>query len=401
MKTEDIAGADDQFASRIAFLIAGYLRQSLTAAEHDELDAWLTSDPQNQLLFEELTSPQFLSSGLQAISDQELANRLALAKKQLGILPAARPPIRRPVLLALAACVVVLAGFFLYEKWGPAKSDRSNPVPVATSETIAPGRNVAVLTLSDGQQIQLDDEAGTAPGLQDTSIHRSTPGELRYSQNPGTGMHTLATPVGGSYALQLADGSRIWLNASSSVRYSSGFSGRNREVELSGEAYFEVAHQTDAAGNAIPFTVRSGALKVEVLGTRFDINAYGDGGVLKTSLLEGSVRSGSVVLHPGEQLRTFTNGGPSKLMQHQPLENEVSWKDRMFRFRDAGIVDIMQRLQRWYNVQVRYDGKINAHFNLDVSREEPLQKVLDLLSATKFVTFSLAGRLVTVHAASP
>ena len=214
-------------------------------------------------------------------------------------------------------------------------------------------------------------------------------------------IHTLATPAGATYALQLADGSRIWLNASSSVCYSSGFGGRSREVELSGEAYFEVARQTDATGNAIPSTVRSGSLKVEVLGTRFNVNAYGDGGVLKTSLLEGTVRSGAVVLHTGEQLWTFTNGDPSRLLQHQPLENEVSWKDQMFRFHDAGIVEIMQRLQRWYNVQVRYDGKIDAHFNLDVSRDEPLENVLDLLSATKFVTFSLAGRLVTVHAASP
>ncbi len=395
MKTEDIAGTDDQYASRIAYLVAGYLRQSLTTAEHDELDAWLTSSEQNQLLFEELTSPHFLSSGLQQISDEELLHRLAIAKKKAGIRTNTTQGKR--YMYALAACVAMLMMFFIYQKFSTTASHTDDKVPLAIKETITPGLNFAVLTLPDGQQLELPDTPTRQQLAGQTNLLPGKEGGIVYTADASTELHTLTTPVGCTYRVRLADGSTIWLNASSSLRYRTGFDGQPREVTLSGEAYFEVAHQSTAGGNAVPFVVRSGTFSVEVLGTRFDVNTYGDDGILKTSLLEGSVRAENIILHPGQQLLTSTSGKAPQLLDHQSLENEVSWKDGLFNFKNATIVEIMQRLQRWYNVQVRYEDKTDAHFNLSVSRSESLQTILDLLAATKNVSFSISGRTVTVR----
>ena len=228
-------------------------------------------------------------------------------------------------------------------------------------------------------------------------------GELVYDgkKNPGNDLqyNTLTTPRGKQFQLVLADGTKVWLNAMSSIRYPAFFSKTERKVEISGEVYFEVAHLTQKVNKSekkVPFIVQVNTLagdggEIEVLGTHFNINAYNDETAVKTTLIEGRVKvkkgKEEAVLQPGYQSQVV-NGDPIKVTKDVNVDAEIAWKKGFFTFDRAGVKTVMNQIARWYDIDVEYeDGKIpNELFGGDIQRNARLSSVLKVLekSGVKF-----------------
>jgi transmembrane sensor len=317
-------------------------------------------------------------------------------------------PVRRRMVRWAAAAVLLvgLAGVWLLVVRRGSREIAS--VSQRYRNDVGPGRNAAVLTLAGGRTILLDDSAPRTIGRQGNAVVLNDSGQLVYqvasprgSAGAGSGAsaagseifyNTLTTQKGNQYHLTLPDGTRVWLNAVSSITYPSVFAGKDRRVIITGEAYFEVMKNQRQ-----PFVVQQGAMSVQVLGTSFDVNGYGDEAVLKTTLVEGKVRveMGAVasVLEPGEQAVI----GSSISIDHNPdIEAVLAWKNGGFAFKDADIESIMRQVERWYDVKVDYEAKISKHFVADIPRNVPLSKLLKLLEATDQVHFKIDGKKVIV-----
>lgn len=306
------------------------------------------------------------------------------------------------VLYSLSAAAAILIFISLGIMFYPRK-DKQEQVQVVKArfdQDVAPGGNKAFLTLANGTKLSLTDatdgELAKEAGI---SIVKTEDGQLVYNvSNTGNEgntaplFNTIETPRGGQYQINLPDGSRIWLNASSSLRYPVVFRGNERKVELSGEAYFEIAEN-----KASPFRVVSNNQVVEVLGTHFNINSYPEEGPVKTTLLEGSVkiRSGnnSAMLRPGQQSQV----GNSINVTQADIYETVAWKNGKTQFSNADIKTIMRMLSRWYDVEVEYQGEmIGTGFGGSVSRSKNISEILKLLELTGDVHFKIEGRRVTV-----
>lgn len=287
----------------------------------------------------------------------------------------------------------------------PETPEKNIDLPV--QKDIEPGDDKAILTLGDGSKIILDDaQNGILANQGGNSILKAAEGELIYSfteetiSKPADKVteqiiyNTIETPKGGKFQVRLPDGSKVWLNAASSLRFPTNFSGSKRQVELNGEAYFEVAHDESKV-----FEVNTSTQIVQVLGTHFNINAYADEPSVNTTLLEGSVRVSDVrtnlsqLLKPGEQ---------SQLTEHIEVINvknkaeAVAWKEGYFQFNEADIETVMRQIERWYDVKVKYEGEIPLYrFGGEIERSLSLLQVLKILEKTK-VHFRLEGREVIV-----
>jgi len=270
---------------------------------------------------------------------------------------------------------------------------------------IKPGGDKAVLTLSDGSKIILEDaKNGLLANQAGVSIQKTAEGELLYSfakneRNipeiiPSDVIYNkIETPYGGKYQINLPDGSKVWLNSASTLRFPAFFSGNTREVELNGEAYFDVARNPD-----MPFKVITKDQIVEVLGTRFNINSYSDEESFKTTLIEGSVKiiykDRVVLLSPGQQFQPSLKS--SKVIEAN-TEEVTAWKDGYFLFKDEDIQSIMRKISRWYNVEVSYSGEIpDVGFGGNISRSKGIDEVLNVLQLTDAVHFKVEGRRITV-----
>ncbi|HSU26797.1 MAG TPA: FecR domain-containing protein [Chitinophagaceae bacterium] len=389
---------NEEQAQRTAWLIAGYIRQTLTEKEHDELDDWVTASDANQRLFEELVNPKFIEKGLAEMAGTDSQAALDKIKLRLHFKPE-RPIKKKLITYGIAASLVILVGLFFLFILMDKKADPGKPG--LTENTIQPGGNYAVLKLANGQTINLYDAKN---GLIDSSggseVLKTADGQLSYEKEgkAGNEIHTLTTPAGGQYNILLADGSRVWLNASSSLTYPVTFSGKTREVTLTGEGYFEIANvsQHTAAGEEkIPFIVDVRGRRVEVLGTHFDINAYEDETTINTTLLEGKVRIGDEELSPGEQAQLDPNGKIT-ILQNINTAEAVAWKNGQFQFKDALIEPIMRQVKRWYDAEVVYEGKVDFHFNATIYRKEPVEKLLHILEETNRVHFKIDGKKIIV-----
>jgi ferric-dicitrate binding protein FerR (iron transport regulator) len=322
-------------------------------------------------------------------------------------------PVRRRM-VRWAAAAVLLAGmagvWLLFVRKTP---QELAPMSQRYRNDVGPGRNAAVLTLAGGKTIVLDDNAPQVIGQQGNAVVLNDSGQLVY-QVPGGQVssaaaseifyNTLTTQKGNQYHLTLPDGTKVWLNAASSITYPTAFAGKERRVTISGEAYFEVMKNQQQ-----PFVVQQGDMSVQVLGTSFDVNGYGDEAVLKTTLVEGKVRVGKTgapgvagatgiasVLEPGEQA-IIPNGSEAISIDHNPdIEAVLAWKNGGFAFKDADIEMIMRQMERWYNVQVVYEAKITKHFVAEIPRNVPLSQLLKLLEATDQVHFRIDGKKVIV-----
>jgi ferric-dicitrate binding protein FerR (iron transport regulator) len=202
--------------------------------------------------------------------------------------------------------------------------------------------------------------------------------------------HTLNVPKGSKpMEVQLADGSQVWLNAASSITFPTRFSGDDRRVSITGEAYFEVSKD---AGKK--FLVSTNATTTEVLGTHFNINAYGNEPSVKITLLEGSVRVNGSIIQPGQQ--ALSAKGSVTVVDDINIEQVMAWKNGMFEFNETDIQTIMRQIERWYDVEVVFDGTITQHFNGTIPRQVNASKVLGMLEKTGGVRFSIEGKKVLV-----
>lgn len=307
---------------------------------------------------------------------------------------------RRWLRFAAAAVLIGLictGGFFLLISRSHRESDLPPGNPISQQD-IAPGGNKAILTLAGGSNIILDSAAnGTLVRQGNVDIVKLSNGQLAYKskgENDATALYnTLSTPRGGQYRLTLPDGSRVWLNAASSIRYPTAFSGKERRVELTGEAYFEIAKNA-----AMPFAVSKGGVAITVLGTNFNVNAYPDEATMKVTLLEGSVRvtqgGAADLLQAGQQARI---GKDIQVTGKVDVDEVMAWKNGKFIFGDrTDIATIMRQVARWYDVEVEYQGTVTQHFWGTISRDVNVSRIFRMLEATGGVHFKIGGKKVTV-----
>jgi transmembrane sensor len=313
---------------------------------------------------------------------------------------------------AAAAMVIltfVAGAYWLFRGDTPEAFVQNDPQP---KKDILPGGNKALLTLADGSTIELDEAKNGTLGRQgNTRVVKLANGQLAYEVAGNTPVaatlyNTITTPRGGMFHVTLPDGSRVWLNAASSLHYPTSFNGSAREVTLTGEAYFEVEKNT-----AMPFRVMVNNMQVEVLGTHFNVNAYTDEASIKTTLLEGSVKVGSrqlaagnatqqsAILKPGQQAVIFQGSKKSPQIQVQAVEVDavVAWKNGIIQFEGSEIHAAMRMIARWYDVEVEYRGNIpSAHFRGLIPSNVPVSQVLDMMELTGEVHFEISGRKIIV-----
>ena len=255
--------------------------------------------------------------------------------------------------VAAAVLILVVGGWWWTSRGVHSAGMGGRLVGGGIGKDIVPGRSGAILTLAGGQKIVLDSSIRGMVGLEGNSAVFNADGELSYKilqgKPPAVEYNTLTTDRGNVYQLALPDGTRVWLNAASSITYPTVFSGDERKVRVTGEAYFEVVHR-----DRMPFRVSVGNQEIEDLGTHFDVNDYGDDSILKATLLEGSVMIGKVVLSPGQQAR-IDGGGRISVWKDADVEQAVAWKNGLFQFDHADLKTVMAEIGRWYDVDVRYE----------------------------------------------
>lgn len=298
-------------------------------------------------------------------------------------------------IVAAAAVVLIVLGvyFFHYDNGTTIKNNQF------IVHDIAPGKSGATLTLASGKKIRLSDAAiGRLAEESGISISKTPEGQIVYEPGQNTaatdGKNTLTTAKGETYILILPDKSRVWMNAASSLTYSTTLLEDGvRKVKLEGEAYFEVAKDKEH-----PFVVESKGQQVEVLGTHFNVNAYGDESVIKTTLLEGRVRifnqQMGKILVPGFEA---VNTGEGITLNKVDTELAVAWKNNNFVFANARIETVMKMVERWYNVKIVYQGAMpEDQFIGVVSRFDNISKVLSILESTGLVHFKIKDRTIYV-----
>jgi transmembrane sensor len=368
---------------RITQLINYFLNDTIQEIEKEELARLVEQSDRTQLslMLEKAWNETDVEQKI--FNDEESS---VMLKKILGIQHAA-PVIpfykKRWVSMVAAACLILLIGgaiFFNSQPWRSNKKEDAN----ATATIIMPGGNKALLTLADGTTIVLDSAAnGTLTQQGNVDIRKLEDGKLTYHTNDASFSeilyNTVSTPRGGQYQLTLADGSKVWLNAASSLRFPAAFAGSERRVEITGEVYFEIAKDISK-----PFRVSiAGKSEVEVLGTYFNINAYNDEPAIKTTLLEGSVKVSAIadgqtlVLKPGQQ--AILDDQLRKVDQVD-TDEIIAWKTGWFYFDHQELPAILRQVSRWYNVGWRYEGPISKKsFSGIVSRENDISDVLKIM----------------------
>lgn len=300
------------------------------------------------------------------------------------------------VAAAVAAIFLVALGVTWYSRIN--KADHKENTALLTNHII-PGKNAAVLKLADGKMITLDSAKKGLLAIENgINVSKNGDGQLIYSNDRTMARRELfnevETPRGGQYAVKLADGSMVYLNAASRLRFPVVFTGKKRVVFLDeGEAYFEVSHDADKA-----FEVVSKTQVIQVLGTHFNVKNYRDDEAVLTTLLQGSVqiKSGArkEMLRPGQQ--SVNEGGMLKV-QSVNAENAVAWQRGLFRFKDENIYSVMRTLSRWYDVEVKFEDPISGEkFSGQLSKYKNIGLVLQMLERTKVVHFKIEGRRVIV-----
>ncbi len=299
----------------------------------------------------------------------------------------------KPLSMVAAAIVFITLSIGIYFNYTATK-EHHIVINDSLANDIAPGGNKALLTLADGSTISLDDtKNGELVEQEGMKITKTADGLVTYSVASGNKgrsdipqFNTISTPKGGQYQVILPDGTNVWLNAASSLKYPTAFTSKERRVELNGEAYFEVNSQRSSIGNKIPFYVETSTQTVEVLGTHFNINAYADESSTKTTLVEGAVRVSaevkgkvaSILLKSGEQASINKSHASVSVVD---INNFIAWKNGLFQFQDSDIEAVMRELSRWYNVDVEFEGEVpNIKLWGKVYRNVNASEALEILS---------------------
>ncbi len=378
-------------AERIAYLIAGYINKKLSSAEHDELDDWVNERDDNMKLFEELTDEKNIEDNLKWM--EEINTKTAYEKlKAEGKFEKPSKSTTSWLWMAAASVLVIVTGYFLYNSAYKKAGNNIGLTKNGNNNEMQENSNTVLLTLEDGTSIDLSNtkngliEAGNATKENDSVLNYS---EAAVVQN-----HLLRTPPGKMFQLKLPDGTNVWLNASSSLKYPTMFTGNERIVRIEGEGYFEVAKNARQ-----PFkVVMDDSSMVTVLGTHFNVNAY-EKDNKEVTLVEGIVSVSkaqkNVQLRPGTQITILSAGLGN--VNRADIGGVTAWKSGLFVFKDAGIKDIMTQLEQWYGIKAVYKGNISHQFNATFSRNESLGQILKLLELNGNVHFKTQNNIVYVQ----
>lgn len=377
-------------SSELKALLDKYLTNSISEVEQQQLFQ-LLGDPAMQEYLEAIMDEQF--SNWETAEDARRRDRIF---KNIRIsIHKQKPakiiqPYRWTKVLVAASIVlaIVLGGYFMLL---PGKKPGTGPI-VSTEDIKAPDKNRAAIRLADGRVIYLDSaNNGTLVMQNNVQVIKTADGKIAYNGTSGELVYnTLVNPKGSRVIdMQLSDGSHVWLNTGSSITYPVAFTGKERKVTITGEAYFEVAHD---AGK--PFYVSTGDISVQVLGTHFNVNAYNDEPDIRVTLLEGSVRVSMTngewsMLKPGQQAVVAQGSGLTT--QHPDLDEVMAWKNGRFEFGGHTIEPIMRQVAKWYDVEIEYQGaRPTDNFMGGTSRYENMSELLKILEQTQAVRFKMA-----------
>lgn len=405
------ASLNDPFV--IASLISRSQQGLLTAGEQAELDAWIAASDGNRQLWMELNDPDAQQQNVRAMAQFDEAGAL---ERFLSGKPASTNVYRMrfPHKWKWAAAVMVLAlgvsSYFVFIHKEKSITRMSWNTP---RYDVAPGKNGAILTLSDGSQVVLDSMGDGKIATQNGTEVLLNNNELVYDATAATGeaaRNTISTPKGRQYHVTLPDGTEVWLNAASSIEYPVAFKGEERRVKISGEVYFDVTNRSWQ-----PFIVETEQMKVEVLGTSFNINAYTNEQTIQTTLLTGAVKVTPVSNEPSGTATAKIRHkvlvpGQTAVLSKPHAQTEASltvtesidpgkitaWKNGLFNFDGMDLFSVMRQLERWYNIEVRYVGSPeNVLFKGKMHRNTNLSDVLKVLK-TMDVDFELKGNVLFV-----
>lgn len=394
-------------------LIYKYLREELPPEEELRLQNWIAESGEHKIFYERATNKKLLLENARSKADN--LKNIDLDKEWQRLKEMERKQSATKIIafkwrryaIAASLLVVTVTGAYMW-----LKTDKQPPEIVSENKPniidVLPNTTNAVLTTDDGTTIVLDStQTGTLIDLGNVQVTRMEDGRIVYNaavkQGAAEGMYnTITAPMGSDVVfVTLSDGSKVWMNAASSIRYPIVFTGNKREVSISGEAYFEIAHNASK-----PFYVSKGAMQVQVVGTHFNVNSYEDDGAIKITLLEGSVKvtnkDKSVFIKPGEQAiaKTITNEQTPLSINRSPnMEEVMAWKNGRFVFKNTKLEIIMAQIERWYNVEVIYEGDIKQQgitLTGKISRYSKASELLDLLGETEWLQFTIEGKKIIV-----
>jgi transmembrane sensor len=382
----------DEQSQHINYLWQQFAAKKSTPAELDELLTHLDSE----------ASVAFLESYFAQAVTGEIPDKGYLLERAAAI---TRVPARIRRMSrrwwAAAAVLIIGLGTTLYITQSTKPKINIAQLP----SDVLPGGNKATLTLSGGRKIILDSASNGSLALQgNANIIKRANGQIEYSLNdngtPTTevAFNTMTTPRGGQYQLRLPDGTDVWLNSASSITYPTAFNSNTREVTITGEAYFEVVKNESK-----PFHVKVNGADIKVLGTHFNVNAYGDEATIQTTLLEGSVKVSaagflrSTVIKPGQQA-LLTVDGQLSTNNDVDLEQVMAWKNSQFIFDREYLPAIMRQLSRWYDVDVKYAGGVltDTRFSGIISRQRNISAVLEMLKGTGNIHFKIENKTIII-----
>jgi transmembrane sensor len=396
-------GESNKGNTRIAELVFKYLVKQLSDEEKVELDKWKLSSEENRAVFNDMVQRAQLKLKLQdynTVHSEDIWNRIS-RDISISLAPVSIKKNRYWYTVAAAMVPIIAICGWLYLKPGTT----SNSTPTLSSTEILPGSNKGILTLANGSTIILDNvKDGSLADQGNTSVAKHG-GQIVYQVDGAhmgneIGYNTISTPRGGQYQISLADGSRVFLNAASSLRFPVAFNGAERKVIVTGEAYFEIAKDPSK-----PFIVvidkADNKTEVEVLGTHFNVNGYLNEPSIQTTLLEGKVKvrnsasSNTKILSPGQQAQVLSSG-TIHLKQVDTLAS-VAWKNGVFRFGETDVRSVLRQIERWYDVEIIYKGEIpEIDFVGQISRYSNASKVLELLEMTGGIRFQIEGKKIVV-----
>lgn len=371
---------------RAAYLISQFIQETISEEDEEELDRWMQQSELNMQIFEDLTDESMVRDFLTWYAERDTERKLEEVKRRLQFTkPGKVIPIWR---YAAAACAVLLLGAGIY--YFGLRGNESTVTSTGTETAdILPGKASATLTLADGKKIDLTN-------LRDTIINnevRIVNGTVVYTSTVSAPeMHEISIPRKGFYELVLPDGSKAWINSSSSVRYPSRFNGNERRVTVTGETYFEVAK--DAAH---PFIVTVNGVDITALGTAFNVNAYPNEDGLRITLTEGKINVNAAnrneQLLPGQQIIIRPGEWEIRTIDISPV---VAWTKNQFKLKNTSIEEVMRMAERWYDARIVYKEKVTDHFTGTIDRNVPISQLLKLLEATGQVHFQIDGETIIV-----
>lgn len=374
-------------------LLQRYLEGKCTPEEVVTLIQWLQTTGSHRSLLKQMKEEFLRSMAAQPEISPVVSDRIeARLLQDISSVKIVKMKLHRRWIAAAAMLAFIVAASTVFLL----KRTKLSPAVTAKQESpadVAPGTNKAMLTLANGSTLTLDSVGNQVIKQGATVVHQKN-GLLQYDTESNTaavGYNILTVPRGGQFHVVLPDGSKVWLNAASSLKYPTAFTGNERLVELQGQGYFEVAKNAQQ-----PFIVQVDDMKVKVLGTSFDVMAYKDEKAINTTLIEGAVKVNDQLLKPGQQA-SLDNANGCMYVYTADIQQVIAWKTGFFEFDNVKLADIMRQVSRWYDIDITYNNNIEPKlFGGRISRNLPLSELLHMLEANG-AKFNMKGRSLVIE----